>query len=318
LLPEDAVANVAEGSDEINAFKAISMMLESMQENLEAAKITGDPQRWMRVARARDFRESVIGKGVVELSGGFIKVIGILAELVMKAQDIILQIDSGVALMEVGIKMIETATDEKFLNTVQSSVGIDPPEKIPGADVANAGVKNVMKFMKYIPDPKDLDEVAEVMYRLLAVEEIDLVDPDNPKKPTTGKVRLLSWALDKPIAFHGLKDGVDVSRLGIDRRADEKDNHPFKLAWKDNGNELIIYEYDKNDVQTTSNKEANSILDKLGYGPGKLDTRLKSFQKANALGENGKLDLPTINRLMNLDFEDKKLSRAKPFNEDIN
>jgi hypothetical protein len=317
---EAALDLVAQGDDEINAFTAVALMLESMRTNLENIKYTGQPPRWVRIARAQAYKGKVIGDMVIELSGAFIWVVSFLAELTLQAQDLLKQIDSGRALMEVGIKMIETATDEKFLINVQKSVGIkgDPKVNVPAA--VKDGLKTVDEVMKYIPDPEDVKEVAREMYRLLAVEEVDFIDSKSEEKPkyTTGKVRLLSWALDKPLAFHELTGGVKVERLGIRRLEKPDTQSEFKLTWNWKDEEpVILCDYKKEQLDQEST-EVDKILKKLGYKTGNTKENLTAFQKKNELPkQDGSLDLHTINQLMNMDFKKKTLRRAKKFDEKV-
>lgn len=327
LTPESQVAvdinRVAEGDDDVNAFVAVSLMLEIMRTNLESIKYTGQPPRWIRIARAREFENEPIGKGVIELTGAFIAVVGFLADCTLKALDLLKQIDSGRALMEIGAKMIETATKDDFLNTVQKSAGMKPA-KIPGAKVANEAVVKAMEVMRYIPDPEDLKPVAEQLYRLLAVEEIDIPYPKSTEKPeyTTGKVRLLSWSLDRKITLYPLsrkEDQVEVTRFGIIRPGTAKDSKPFELVWTENvDNPLTLCKFPNAELKKTSAKEAQDLLNYLGYKDSDLTKNIQSFQKKNNLpNDDGKLDLPTINLLMNLDFEKKTLRRAKRFDEKV-
>jgi hypothetical protein len=314
---EAALDLVAEGDDEINAFTAVSLMLESMRTNLESIKYTGQPPRWVRVARARAYKGEAIGNMVIELSGAFIWVVSFLAELTLQAQDLLKQIDSGRALMEVGIKMIETATDDKFLKNVQKSVGIENPPAVAVPGAVKDGLKLADNVMKYIPDPEDVKIVADEMYRLLAVEEIDIADPAaKAAAPTTGKVRLLSWALDKPLAFHDLSGGEIVKRLGI-RRLEKPDTlSEFKLLWNWNVEEpVILCDYNQKQLDEEGD-DIDRVLKKLGYTKADRQKNLTAFQQKNELPkQDGSLDLPTINQLMNMDFEKKTLRRAKKFEE---
>jgi hypothetical protein len=319
LTPEDQINRVAEGDDDVNAFVAVSLMLESMRTNLESIKYTGQPPRWIRIARAREFENEPIGKGVIGLTGAFIAVVGFLADCTLRALDLLNQIDSGRALMEIGAKMIETATQDEFLETVQKSAGMKPA-KISGAEDARKAVATGMNIMRYVPDPEDLKPVSEQIYRLLAVEEIDIPDPESTEQPeyTTGKVRLLSWSLDQKITLYPLsKTKVDITRFGILRPGTGDASEPFELVWTENvDHPLTLCKFPKAELKKTSAKEAQGLLNYLGYKESDLTKNIKAFQQKNKLpNDDGQLDLPTINMLMNLDYEKKTLRRAKKFDE---
>jgi hypothetical protein len=326
LTPEDQINRVAEGKDDVNAFVAVALMLESMRTNLESIKFAGQPPRWVRIARAREFATEPIGKGVIGLTGAFIAVVGFLADCTLKALDLLKQIDSGRALMEIGAKMIETATQDEFLDTVQRSAGIvapeEKPQKIPGAKVAREAVATGMNVMRYVPDPEDLKPVSEQIYRLLAVEEIDIPDPESTDKPefTTGKVRLLSWSLNQKITLYPLsKTMVDVTRFGIQRPETGDASDPFELVWtEDVDHPLTLCTFPIAELKKTSDEEAQKLLNYLGYQETDLTKNIQAFQKQNQLpNDDGRLDLHTINLLMNLDFEKKTLRRAKKFDEKV-
>ncbi len=302
---QNALAKVKNGDNDINAFVAVALLLKSFREQLEGVKFDGQPPRWVRISKASTYKGEVIADGVITITGGLLKAIGFLGELTIKAQELLDQIDSGKALIEVGAEMIKTVMDDEFLSAVQKSVGIENPT----TGIVPAGVKDgvdaAMGYMEYIPDPEDVEVVAKEIYKLLAVGEKDLgnapVDDDSANV-FTGKIRLLSWCLEKSISCHGITGGVEVTQLGMDRGS--LSGGKYLLEWTDGEKTVkcgeVTYE---NGVS-----EQNAILTKLGYA----ENDLTDFQTENNLeNKDGNMDLFTANQLLNLDYKSKTLRKAK-------
>lgn len=343
---QKALESVGKGDKRANAFNAIALMLKNMRRDLEGIHRTGQLPRWMRVARVREFNKEgamnfITTKGVVPISGVFISIIGIITELALKAQELLIQADGGKALLEVGVGMIKTAASDEFYHAITDTLEIDSPGPNPLGAV-NQVIDPAMALIDKIPDPQDVDVVAKELYLLLCIEQLALPLDAGGKvnttellptttvhiKDTTGKVRLLSWALGKPIPFHALnpKDGVEVARLGSRRVWETTTGLPEKTSfmWPYGDEEMEVYDYDYlNENAGADIQEANLLLEKLGYtepivaDKTVFDTefarRLRRFQKINDLPVTGGLDNNTINQLMNLDYEKKILRRAKPY-----
>ena len=306
-----AMNQVAQGKDDINPFAVVALLLQSMREELEVIKYEGQPPRWMRIARARKYQDSAIGGGVMTITGGFLNVMGILVELTLKAQEILEQIDSGRALLEVGASMIQTAMDDKFLCGVATSVGIKD-FSAPDLSGARNAVGIAMDMMKYVPDPEDVKVVAEEMFKLLAIGEWDFVKPAGKLDIPTGKLRILSWALSKPLSCHGITGGEPVSALGISLSGNvNKDK--YIICWEKAEN--IICEVPLtakpagSDLYKEEVDEADRLLKRLGYA-GATEEAIAAFRTNNSLTETGKLGISTISRLVNLDYENMTLKRA--------
>lgn len=343
---QKALEAVGKGDKRANAFNAIALMLKNMRLDLEGIHRTGQLPRWMRVARVREFNKEgamnfITTKGVVPISGVFISIIGIITELSLKAQELLIQADGGKALLEVGVGMIKTAASDEFYHAVTDTLEIDNPGPNPLGAV-NQVIDPAMALIDKIPDPQDVDVVAKELYLLLCVEQLALPLDEGGKinttellptttlhiKDTTGKVRLLSWALEKPIPFHALnpKDGVEVSRLGNRRVWETTTGLPEQTSfvWPYGDEDMEVYEYSYlNENAGADIQEANLLLEKLGYTEpivgdktvfdAEFARRLRRFQKINDLPVTGGLDNHTINQLMNLDYEKKILRRAKPY-----
>jgi hypothetical protein len=117
-----------------------------------------------------------------------------------------------------------------------------------------------------------------------------------------------------------------VSWLG-GRRVTEKVAPAQALGvWGEGTEAEPVYEFSfEGDQAGKDIEEANNLLEKLGYtAPAVADKkvfgadfakRLRRFQKINGLPISGALDNHTLNRLWHLNFKDKTLARALPFDE---
>ncbi|MCP3923914.1 MAG: peptidoglycan-binding protein [Desulfobacterales bacterium] len=294
---------IASGDEHVNAFTAIAIMLKQMRSDLEGVKRTEQLPRWMRVARVREFKgegamNMIATKGVIPITGGFIKVIGFLAELTLKAQELLTQADGGKALLEVGAGMIKTVASDPFFEAVTETVGIENPGANPLKPIGPI-VDNAMKIVDKIPDPEDVEIIAKEIYLLLAIEQLELPINNTGKVDTgkilpietehldvnlTGKVRLMGWAIDKGIPCHGLSGGIKITRLGSRRIWESAETalpQKSSLMWSHEEDKIKILEFDYKEKTRTSGsapaggsavvpvlndiEEANAILTKLEY-----------------------------------------------------
>ena len=339
MTPEDARAN---------PFKAIALLLKSVRESLEGVKRTGQPPRWVRIARIRGFQGSTdyISKGVIPaLDKGFIFSITYLADLTLKAQDLLFQADSAKALIEVSGEMLKTVTRDDFAQSLAAVVGQEGVTNPLGP--AGGVIDTVLGFVDKIPEPQDLEAIGKELYGLLALEQLALDDATFTAASKThlniaasGKVRLLQMALTaRTAADPALVKTITVRSLGKDksgsqaiawlgsRRITDKVAPTQAVGtWGEGDEAEPVYEFSFDGDQAGKDiEEANNLLEKLGYTtPAVADKkafsaefakRLRRFQKINALPISGALDNHTLNRLWHLDFKDKTLTRAKPYDE---
>ena len=348
---QQALEDAAKGG-QVNPFTAVALVLRAMRTDLEASKEPGRLPRWMRIARVRRYSDDsvktnfIATKGVIPIASKFVDVIGYLAELTLQAQDLLTQADGGKALLEVGGAMIKTIADDPFASAIKGSLdggvggGGENPLKpiIPIVDTA-------LEIVDKIPDPEDVEIIANEIYRLLVVvqaplprtdkggvdmEKVEAAGGVHVDQALTGKVRLISWALETPISFLGFKDGVKSTYLGS-RWIWQTGTPPVasNLYYDPKGDKEPIYEIrfekkpDGSDTTGADIGEAIDLLEKHGYDKpaiadktkfsANLAKRLSTFQKINELDENGELDNATINRLCNLDVTSEQLKRAKPY-----
>lgn len=164
--------------------------------------------------------------------------------------------------------------------------------------------------------------------------ELDHIDID-----ITGKLRLFQWAYAKDYTVRGLgpKDNPEgleqpITRFGVRRlwqtTADKLPKRSLAIRKRDDYEDTVFdFAFDAGEPveanRTIDLVEAHNLLEKLGYvEPAATDKnnftdvltkKLRRFQAVNALPVSGRLDNDTINRLLNFDFENQNLRRAKPF-----
>lgn len=316
-----------------NPFKAIALLLQSVRQSLEGIKHTGQAPRWVRIARIRGYQGETdyISKAVIPaVDKGLAYAILYLGHLTLMARDLLFQADAAKALVEVSGEMLKTVTTEEFTKSLADVVGQKAVANPLG--FAGGAIDTVISFVDKIPEPADLDLIGKELYSLLCVEQLPLdevglgrASESHLNIAASGKLRLLQMALNKPITIRGLgKDKTgeqDITFLG-GRRVWQAGELPVKVLgqWGEGSETETIYEFSflGQDIE-----EANNLLEKLGYvEPAVADKkafdnamacRLRRFQKLNDLAVTGKLDNPTLNRLMHLNFDSKSLERAKPF-----
>lgn len=327
---------------EVNAFYAVALCLESMNDALK--DVDGKPPRWVRIGRVggvnpgEGWNKRPVGKMVGELTGLFLETLGIVAELTLKAKDLLTDIDGASALVEVGAEMLETLSDDQVVKSMAYSVGArkyeddfneDGSPRTSTTSFSNPlapvgkGVRAAKTVLRYIPKPEDIEGVAKALYKLLNIEQLGKKDirqqegyEEHINWEQTGKARLISWTRQKPIpVFYGtgmsdFQNKVDVKSLGsrILPSDTAKAATKVRLLYKTQDYEWEVYK--KNDQETAGDdcEEVDKILEKLGY---EKDT-LSLFQTNNKLPEpHGTLDIRTIHRLLNLDYDGKTLVRAE-------
>ena len=341
IKAEKAMALAKKG--EVNAFFAVALCLESMNDALK--DVDGQPPRWVRIGRVggakpgEGWGKRPVGKVVGDLTGLFLETLGIVAELTLKAKDLLTDIDGASALVEVGTEMLETLSDDQVVKSIAYSVGArkydddfneDGTPKISPTSFTNPlasagkGVRAVKTVLKYIPKPKDIEGVSNALYKLLNIEQLKKIAQKEQYEEhinweQTGKARLISWAREKPIpVFYGtgmfnFNEKVDVKSLGsrIVKSLKETETKAVGLLYTNTTESYEWEVYKKNYSATDADdlEEVDFILEKLGYtGTDKLN----DFQKNNNLPkQDGTLDIRTIHRLLNMDYDKKTLVRAE-------
>lgn len=340
-----------------NPFDLIAYLLFKVRHSLEDVQEQDRAPRWVRISRARTAQgeNDYIGRGVKEAVNGFAEALSYLVELALDVQEVLIQTDAAKAIIEVSADFIAAATDDEFVNGIRTLVNEPADGDNPLGGVGTA-IEEIKSYLGYIPEPDDVLTVGHQLFRLLGIvqrelplsgtgiddSEIDSSTTSHIVRDASGKVRLMQWAFGGGTTTFGLgpkespeEESVDLFRFGSRRvwKAAAA-NLPAQtlVQWGQNGapEEMVSFYFDdraEEDADKTLDvKEAHTLLDKLGYAQDgwdveafddDLETALKQFQYINGIETSGRLDNPTINRLMNFDFDAKNILRAKPHDESL-
>lgn len=327
-----------------NPFNAVAILLSAVRSSMEGQKRPDQAPRWVRIDRVRQFADpktgdaDLIAKGVMEAMNVVALGISYMQRFTLDATDLLIQGDAAKALVEVSADLIKAATSKEFINALELAVGQTPSDSSPLSGVASV-VDTIVKIADKVPSPEDLKVIGAQLYGLVAIEQLSGGTVDDKTLThldigKSGKLRLVQMGFWKSYKIQNLgkgKDPVDISFLGARRL----DGDPAKLptrstgTWGDVPNQETVYDLLFTDTNAGKDiDEAVKILAALGYTTpypvddtkslnAKVSTCLKAFQKINGLNVTGKLDNPTIARLMHLDFDNKNLKRAKAYRADL-
>lgn len=315
-----------------NPFLTIALLLESVANSLEGVKNTGQPPRWVRIVRVRQFSDDAIAKGVSGAIGGLATAIAYIHRFTLQARDLLVQTDSAKALVEVSTEFIKTVSTDDFYHALQAGIGIDEKGSNPLKPVGDA-MDFVNKIVDKVPGPEDLAVIGKQIYRILNIEQLPTTETTVPDLhidlAKTGKLRLIEWGLAKQVStFLLLKTTteVNISRIGT-RRIPQTGALPGKSVarWaptpapgetaKDSDKEVVFeFDFSKNsdDFVDLSKllKGMNYLTEDVATNNDTLKTALETFQTTNGLTKTGVLDNSTVNRLLNLDYEGKNVKKA--------
>ncbi|WP_295455123.1 peptidoglycan-binding domain-containing protein [uncultured Thiodictyon sp.] len=326
-----------------NPFQTVALLLQAVRTSLDGVRQQPQAPRWVRIARIRGFQSEndYISTGVIPVVEGFIKGIGYLAKLTLDAKDLLFQADAAKALVEVSAALLTEVTKDEFYAALLAVAGQQPASN-PLSDVGGVIAKAV-EIADKVPSPEDLKTIGKELFLLLRIDQrplneqgLDSTTQTHLEIATTGKLRLLSFALDKPFTVRGLgrnKAELAVTRLGSRRvweaSADKLPVRSLGTFGEDEAKETV---FDLGFADANAGKdiaEANALLETLGYTEpavaeaektvfgAALARRLRRFQKVNGLPITGALDVPTINGLLNLDSKAQDLVRSKPYDATV-
>lgn len=294
-------------SDRINVFNALAVLLKGLADSLEASAAARSPlPRWVRIARGRVYKQATLGGIVSSGTKALCSGIESLQDLTYKAEELLIQGDSLVALGEVGINVVKEVSKPEFQNALTTGIGVDS-SALSALNALNQPLTTVETYMDKVPTEEDLWAVKSELYRLLCIQhtaegKLDLA--------ASGKVRLLRWAY--------LENSQLELALGVrSLTAATPEQAPKYVHEQATGTgavmtvEVISLDFGSNLPDKTA---ATGKLGQLGYGTGS-NQDIKDFQTKNGFetaAQSGTLDVRTINALLGLDTKAKMIAKPKP------
>jgi hypothetical protein len=216
--------------DHPNVFAPIATLIASVPASLEAGARDGALPRYVRIARLRPFllqeQPGTVAVKMADAVGYFIKGGAYLAKFGLRLRDILIQVDAGIALADIGLELVKEVGKKEFGEAI-SEIATATDTPIPSmtwADTLTRGVGDVQRYIGFVPSPEDFDKIAAQLYALLSVrfasedwkgwsEKDAVIDIRK-----TGKMRLLTWSLGRPLApvdRGGAGTDLSVQALGL-------------------------------------------------------------------------------------------------------
>jgi hypothetical protein len=325
----------APAANHANPFAAVGLLLSAVRSSMEGSKRPDQAPRWVRIDRVRQFVDPTTGdadaiaSGVMKAMGVVTLGIAYMQRFTLDATDLLVQGDAAKALVEVSADLVKQVASKEFINALEVAVGQEPSSGSPISGVADI-IDKIVDIADKVPEPDDLKVIGAQLYALLAVEQLTAGAVDDTTLAhvdvsKTGKLRLLHWGFWQSFRLQNLGKGkgpVEVFTLGARRLPDVgAPKAPLRArgTFGEGSGVETVYDLDFSG--------ANAILAALGYDKypvadpkalaADFAVRLRAFQKINDISVTGKLDNPTLNRLLHLDYDAKNLKRARPFREDL-
>ena len=329
-----------------NPFQALALLFKALADALETAKAAGQPPRWVRIARVREFckpvapEDAAIGGAVATAAGFLVTGIATIQKFTLKAWDILEQADSATALFEVSAETLKKIGDPDFYNAMADVIGQPHQANSPLATVGSV-IGEIEKIVNHVPTPEDLQVIGLQIYRMLVIEQLSNVVPSQTTDThvdiaKTGKLRLVQWSLSKefePLELAGTNSARKLQTFGARRLiAGAVADSPRKstgIYTASPGHQEKVFEFGFAGTGAASDlDDVKGILTELKYyttAPAagsafddELTKKLRQFQKINLLPITGLLDNATLNQMLNLDYDPDPskggLKKAKAWN----
>ena len=331
-----------------NIFSLMAHVLFQVRHALEDIEEPGRPPRWVRVARAAPEKQEFLGNIVSLATNAIAETTSLLAELTLDIEELLSQTDAAKAIGEVMLRMIQAMSDKNFQDGVASLAGQETLGDVKEAmDTINNAATQAEKYIKYIPEPEDVQGMGHELYRLLGIVQqamprnpdntIDTANPqltgtDHLVQNESGKVRLMAWAYGHGIETHSIGANEagkkELFKLGSRRLFTTPTAAGLpaqsRMVWTRDEAAVTIFQITYGPSGNDDLKELVELLQLHGYNspvmPAQPTTlnpdireNLMKFQAINDLPVTGELDNHTLNRLLHLDFGRKNLRRARRF-----
>lgn len=313
----------------VNFFAVLKPILESMNSSLSTQGIMEKAlPKWVRIARIGPDNNTiadVIKKGA---RGGLITGMEHIIKLCLTLDDYLKYGSSATAVVEVLKDFVKSVGEDEVISSIlklqnemkqndrianyqpeQAAIDSHPMKKI------NSVMQEAEIYMRFIPSPEDLDSIKKALYELVKINFSDYEQ--------SGKLRLLDWSLNGTVwdqPTKGAKETVLFAPLGIVQKGESPDKEctfidnakftylPIKTdaESQNSPNDVLVFDFSKKNLR--QNDAANTLLANYGYEA--LPEGITSFQKINGLTETGKLNPPTIARLLNMDLDNETLKKV--------
>lgn len=294
-------------SDRINVFNALAVLLKGLADSLEASAAARSPlPRWVRIARGRAYKQAMLGGIVATGTKALCTGLESLQDLTYKAEELLIQGDSLVALGEVAINVVKEVSKPDFQNALTQGIGIDS-SALSALSAMNQPLTTVETYMDKVPTEEDLGAVKSELYRLLCIQftaegKLDL--------NASGKVRLLRWAY---LENNQLDLALGVRSLTT-TSLEQTPKYNYEQATgagTTTSVEVISLDFSTNTPDKTA---ATTKLTALGFGTAATSQDIKDFQAKygfETAAQSGTLDVRTINALLGLDTKAKTIVKPK-------
>lgn len=312
-----------------SVFELLAYILFRVRVSLEEGGGSGGAPRWIRIARAREFKEDTIGGIVAGSMDGFTTVLSTMAEIVLDLKELLKQTDAMVAILEATMDLLSAAADEKFqagimalINDVKKKGGGSPSQEtgIPALKTFNDIIKQAKDYTGMIPTPEDLDVLAHQLYLLLCVVQLPLPKDDAERAKAkdetlhldvvrSGKAHLMTYAFERSFTVLDVGDtGEDASKMNLWRLG-------ARRVWNTGSDKTKLPSLSRYIFEATKDKilEFTYPLDTA-----KLSEKDKADDAKRPEADRRKEDIAEVRRILTYLGYDKLLKDGKDSSSDKN
>lgn len=212
-----------------NPFNLIAYLLFKTRQSLDETKDGGAP-RWLRIARADASGGTDISTAVRAAMDGFTVVLSQMAEITLDVREVLREVDSAKAVLELTADFLSAATDQNFISGLYALIGKSAPATNPLGSV-NTVINTAKDKLDIIPEPADLERLGYELYQMLNITQLDLPtkfdagqkkviidatadadsdgttdmkDVEHVNMDLTGRIRLIQFAMEQDITARGI------------------------------------------------------------------------------------------------------------------
>lgn len=194
LVPTGTPAGTAE---ETNVFSSLASLVNELDTALDHTEDGKALCNWRRISHIRLYSkpqaDPAIVKGVKKgVVIALVPAILGLVKLVIKAQEMLDQLDSAKALGEVSLDTLSYVASPSFFQPFEELFGLPNPISASTGGTVKSAVDTIKNYVNKIPSTEDLDSLGRSLAKLIVLR----YKPDGSLDvENTGSLRLLWWAL---------------------------------------------------------------------------------------------------------------------------